>query len=98
MGKIYIEYCGGWGFGGPALRLKKALMAAFPNVEIDCQSADGWTNKVEVYWIEGATKKLYWSKGKADTENGHNEIITLLKSAWWNRKERWNWKLNDSDL
>lgn len=56
-------------------------MAAFPNVEIDCQSADGWTNKVEVYWIEGATKKLYWSKGKADTENGHNEIITLLKSA-----------------
>ncbi len=32
MGKIYIEYCGGWGFGGPALRLKKSIMTAFPDV------------------------------------------------------------------
>lgn len=46
MGKIYIEYCGGWGYGGPALRLKKSLIAAFPNVEIDCQSAQGMTSKV----------------------------------------------------
>jgi hypothetical protein len=61
------------------LRLKKALIAAYPNVEIDCQSANGMTSKVEVFWIEGANKKLLWSKGKADTENGHNEIIALLK-------------------
>ena len=54
-------------------------MAAFPNVEIDCASADGNTSKIEVFWIDGANKKLVWSKGKADTENGHNEIIKLLQ-------------------
>ena len=46
MGKIYIEYCGGWGFGGPALRLKKAIVAALPGVEIDCESAEGTTSKI----------------------------------------------------
>ena len=29
---IDIEYCGGWGYGGPALRLKKVLQEAFPDV------------------------------------------------------------------
>lgn len=29
---INIEYCGGWGFGGPALRVKKAIQEAFPDV------------------------------------------------------------------
>jgi len=61
------------------LRLKKSLIAAFPNVEIDCQSANGMTSKIEVFWIEGVNKKLIWSKGKADTENNHNEIIKLLQ-------------------
>ena len=97
MGKIYIEYCGGWGYGGPALRLKKSLMAAFPNVEIDCESADGTTSKIEVFWIEGVNKKMIWSKGKADTENGHNEIIKLLQQ--WNHPKRMKFiRLNDSDL
>ncbi len=67
MGKIYIEYCGGWGYGAPALRLKKSLLAAYPDVEIDCQSSEGMTQKVEVFWIEGNNKRLIWSKGKADT-------------------------------
>jgi hypothetical protein len=55
------------------------LAVAFPNVEIECQSADGTTSKIEVFWIEGANKKMMWSKGKADTENGHNQIIKLLQ-------------------
>lgn len=84
MGKIYIEYCGGWGFGGPALRLKKSLIQEFTNVDIECQSAYDVTSKIEVYWIEGINKKLIWSKGKADTENNHAEIIKLLKQ--WARK------------
>ncbi len=46
MGKIYIEYCGGWGYGGPALRLKKSLITAFSNVEIQCESADDVTSKI----------------------------------------------------
>lgn len=91
MGKIYIEYCGGWGYGGPALRLKKALLAAFPGVEIECESADETTSRIEVYWIEGANKKMIWSKGKAETDNekGHNEIISLLKQ-WVNLSPNWN--------
>jgi hypothetical protein len=55
------------------------LADAFPNVEIECESADGMTSKIEVVWIEGANKKMIWSKGKKDTENGHNEIIKLLQ-------------------
>lgn len=97
MGKIYIEYCGGWGYGGPALRLKKSIAAAFPNVDIECQSADGTTSKIEVFLIEGANKKLVWSKGKADTENGHNEIIKLL-NQWDNLPQMKFKRLNDSDL
>lgn len=30
-GKIDIEYCGACGYGGPANRLKKSILQAFPN-------------------------------------------------------------------
>lgn len=65
---IDIEYCGAWGYGGPALRLKKSLAEAFPEYEINCHSADGVTSKIEVSWIDGGNKAIVWSKGKADTE------------------------------
>ncbi len=68
---IDIEYCGGWGYGGPALRLKKALQEAFPNVEINNHSASTLTSKIEVAWIEDGNKNIIWSKGKADTEGNH---------------------------
>ena len=64
---IDIEYCGGWGYGGPALRLKKALAVKFPDVEINNHSAKGLTGKVEVAWIKDGQKQIIWSKGKADT-------------------------------
>lgn len=80
---IDIEYCGGWGYGGPATRLKKSLEAAFPGVEIKMHSADGTTGKIEVAWIDNGKKSIVWSKGKADTENGHNTVVNNLKEAQW---------------
>ena len=62
---IDIEYCGSWGYGGPALRLKKALQEAFPDVEINNHSASSKTGKIEVAWIDGGNKKIIWANGKA---------------------------------
>ena len=64
---IDIEYCGGWGYGGPANRLKKYIAESFPNATINCHSASGMTSKIEVAWIDGGQKNIIWSKGKADT-------------------------------
>ena len=83
---IDIEYCGGWGYGGPALRLKKVLQEAFPDVEINCHSAGGMTRLIEVSWIDGGNKQTVWSKGKADTESNHAEIAALLKQTNWANK------------
>lgn len=80
---IDIEYCGGWGYGGPANRLKKALSEAFPNVTINCHSANGMTSRVEVAWIDGGNKQIIWSKGKNETESGHANIIAALKGSQW---------------
>ena len=89
---IDIEYCGGWGYGGPALRLKKIIEAAFAGVEISCHSASTMTSKIEVAWIDNGTKSIVWSKGKADTEKNHQEIVKLLKEfknweCWWPKRE-----------
>lgn len=68
---IDIEYCGGWGYGGPASRLKKSLEQAFPGVEINSHSAQGMTSLIEVSWIDNGQKNKVWSKGKTDTESNH---------------------------
>jgi|JI61114BRNA_FD_contig_61_2605615_length_299_multi_2_in_0_out_0_1 hypothetical protein len=39
------------------------------------------TQKVEVSWIIDGKKVMIWSKGKADTESGHAEIVANLKSC-----------------
>jgi hypothetical protein len=44
-------------------------------------SADGTTGKIEVAWIDNGKKSIVWSKGKADTENGHNTVVNNLKEA-----------------
>lgn len=80
---IDIEYCDSWGYGGPAARLKKAIQAAFPDSTIELHPADGPTSKIEVAWKEAGVKKIVWSKGKADTENGHTTILANLKQAQW---------------
>lgn len=64
---IDIEYCGGWGFGGPAQRLQKALKQAYPDLEVNIHSANGRTSLIEVAILDGDKKQMIWSKGKADT-------------------------------
>ena len=91
---IDIEYCGGWGYGGPATRLKKAIEAAIPGAPINLHSAKGMTSKIEVAWIDGGNKQIVWSKGKADTENGHAEIIAILKKGNWGQPLNKNEKFN----
>lgn len=61
--------------------MKNFLAQQFPDVKINCHSAKGMTSKVEVAWIENGQKNIVWSKGKADTENGHAEIAALLKKS-----------------
>lgn len=87
--KIEIIYCGGWGYGGAALRLKQTLAGVFKGVPIECYSAKKMTRKVEVSWIKDGKKERVWGKVKADTEGGHAEIVALLKAheswAFWDK-------------
>jgi hypothetical protein len=69
--KIEIEYCGAWGWGGIANNLKSALQKAFAGVEVDCHSAGQKTSLVQVAWINNGHKNVVWSKGRQDTEKGH---------------------------
>ena len=81
---IDIEYCGAWGYGGPATRLKKEVEAAFAGVQVSCHSAGKSTSVITVSWIDdNGNKKVLWSKGRADTENSHKEIVQLLKDNQW---------------
>ncbi len=63
------------------MRLKKAIAAQFPNVEISCRSASSQTGLIEVSWINAGNKNKVWSKGRGDTENNHAQIIADLKST-----------------
>jgi hypothetical protein len=63
------------------MKLKKSLRIAFPFIEIYLHSASKLTKKIEVAWIEGGNKNIIWSKGKAETEAGHPEIIERLKAS-----------------
>lgn len=86
--KIDIEFCGGWGYGGPANNLKKAIAAKFPGVEINNHSAKGMTSKIEVGWMVNGQKKIIWSEGKQKTEQNHNTIIDLLNNSRWTMTNR----------
>jgi hypothetical protein len=55
------------------------LAERFPNVEINCHSADGVTKKIEVSWIVDGKKAVHWSKGRDDTNSAHDEIAKLMK-------------------
>jgi len=94
MGRIIIEYCGGWGYGGPANRLKKAIVEHIPGLEVECISAGKMTSKIEVYWVSGDERKAIWSNGKAATEENHKEIVNLIKQHMWAQKSSKNWKLS----
>lgn len=79
--KIQIEYCAENGLGGSALKLKKTVQEAFPDVPIDYKEADGATNRIDVSWHHEEGKNLVWSNSKADTEKNHPTIVENLKHA-----------------
>lgn len=84
---IDIEYCGSWGYGGPALRLKMSIQKAFPNVAINSHSANGQTGKIVVSVVDAGKNQVVWSEGKASTENNHAKINQILKGQiWWIRR------------
>jgi len=67
--RVDIEYCGSWGYGGPANRLKKSIKEANPGVEVNCRSAQGKTGVIEVRFVdENGVQRPVWSKGKGDTD------------------------------
>ena len=80
--KIDIEYCGAWGYGGPATNLKKKIEADL-GVEVNSHSANGVTGTIKVSWVKDGKLETVWEKNKADTVNGHDEILKLLKSSQW---------------
>lgn len=82
MSSIEIEYCGAWGYGGPATRLKDRL-AKDLGVSVSAHSASGVTGVIEVRWVKGGNKETIWKKGKAETEAAHDEIVQLMKKSQW---------------
>lgn len=86
--RVDIEYCGSWGYGGPANRLKKSIQEANPGVEVNCRSAQGKTGKIEVRFVdEKGTQHQVWSNGKGETESNHGQIVAQLKAeGLWSPK------------
>ena len=64
---IKIEYCGGWGYGWIASRVRNLLLQSFPDATMDFKSARGITGKVEVSWIKDGKKEVVWSGGRQET-------------------------------
>ena len=79
--KIQIEYCNESGLGGPALKLRKTVQQAFPDVEVEHVEASSATNRIEVCWYNDGDRNVVWSNNKTDTENSHPNIVENLKLA-----------------
>ena len=89
MSSIEIEYCGAWGYGGPATKLKDRL-AKDLGIPVNAHSASGTTGVIEVTVCKGGAKEVVWKKGKPETIAGHDEIVGLAKKALWLNVDRWN--------
>lgn len=48
---IDIQYCGSWGYGWTASRLKASIQSAFPEININCHSAQALTGKIKATYI-----------------------------------------------
>lgn len=78
--KVDIEYCGAWGYGGPASKLKAFIAGNYGEpLDINVHSANGTTGTIKVSWIKNGALQTVWEKGKQDTINGHAQILALLK-------------------
>ena len=92
--QIDIEYCGAWGYGGPATRLKDFISKNYgENVEIKTHSAGATTGTIKVSWIKGGALATVWEKNKAETEAGHAQILAALKANAWLSRLSLEWKI-----
>ena len=64
---IQIEYCGGWGYGWRAARVRDLLQQNFPTTKINYFSLMA-TGKIEVFWVKDGKKEIVWSGGRQDTQ------------------------------
>lgn len=87
--EIEIEYCGSWGYGGPANSLKNAIAQKFPDAKFNLHSANGKTGVIKVVLTENGQKREIWSQGRDATNKNHQQIIELLGK--WN--EVWKKKI-----
>ena len=59
--KVDIEYCGAWGYGGPAMKLKQFLLNTYGSpLEINVHSANGTTGTIKVAWIKNGALQTVW--------------------------------------
>jgi len=81
MVKVIVTYCGGWGYGSRYNRLKDALEAAVPGVEVEGVRQSNRTGDFEV---EVAGQLVHSKKGGAgfpDNEDKVNKIVEAIKAA-----------------
>lgn len=84
MSKVVdIEYCGAWGYGGPATRLKDFIIKNIEGVQVKCHSANGTTGVIQVSWDKNGKLETVWKKGKQETNENHAQIVALLKQSQW---------------
>lgn len=83
--RVDIEYCGSWGYGGAAMRAKKAVQEVYPDAEVSCHSAKGVTGTIKVSWVKEGQLQTVWEKGRGQTDcsEGREEIVKLLKQSEW---------------
>lgn len=59
--QIDIEYCGSWGYGGAAKRLKEAIEKGYGDkLDIKVHPANDVTSTIKVSWINGGQLKTVW--------------------------------------
>lgn len=76
--KIFIEYCGAWGYRSKANRLLDELRQKFPSLQADSFSMkQGRTSSFEV----SVNGKVVWSKLENDKFPKTDDILPFVEAA-----------------
>ena len=59
MSSVDIEYCGAWGYGAPANKLKKAVAEA-TGKDVNCHSAGTKTGTIKVSVAKNGALTTVW--------------------------------------
>lgn len=81
--KIEVEYCGSWGFRGPASRLKNILQQAFPGSNVGLIEAASSTSRIDVKVVDGDKQSIVWSGNRAEATKSDEEIKQKIKNTMW---------------